>query len=179
VSCKTQGSTDAKELTFDFADRDVRRNLALAFVFALEPPEFPASDVATAAAPCSRGTIALPSGTLELFGEDTDSPPRWATASGAPRTIIFVALMPRPEAARKWVNGGSQSQNGSVNFRPEDSMYVVALASDDEKRLIFHFFDGIPDDARLKAMMQTIAAGNGRWLVGFNVNSREVIANAP
>jgi hypothetical protein len=63
------------------------------------PEEFPASDIAAIAQPCSRGTFPVGSGTLELFGENGDLPPRWSKHPSPDSPIIFVARMPRPAPA--------------------------------------------------------------------------------
>jgi hypothetical protein len=177
--CSTQGSADAKELNFDLKDKETLRGLHDAFRFGLEPKEFPVEDIEKIAMPCSRGTIALTSHNLELFGEDNDLPPRWAVAADVKDAVFFIAAMPKPDAARRWADAGQKGDNGSdhVAFKPEDMMFAVALTTAVDQRMVFHFFTKIPDDTRLKTMFQAIATRKARWLVGFDVDTREVVPN--
>lgn len=176
--CKTQGHTEAKELTFDVKNDETLRGMHYAFRFGLMPAEFPRSDIAAIATPCSRGTFPVGSGTLELFGEDEDVPPRWSKAPAADSPIIYVSSMPRPDPARAWADSqGRAGSDGSVNFKEGDMMFAVVLTGSNERRLIFAFFDKLPDDERLKALMQSISARKARWLVGFDVKTRGVTPN--
>jgi hypothetical protein len=178
--CKTQGDAEAKELAFDVNDEKTLRGMHFAFRFGLEPEEFPESEIRAMKSPCSRGVFPLASGTLELFGENDDLPPRWALAPVPQSPIMFVALMPRPEPARAWADGDQKSEDGSVSFKPEDMMYAVVLGGRRaDKRLIFHFFDKLPDDERLKSLMRSIGEGKARWQVGFDVDTRVVTPNLP
>jgi len=176
--CKSQGNAEAKELTYDARDKNTLRGMHLAFRFGFEPAEFPENEIRAMKAPCSRGVFSLASGTLELFGENDDLPPRWALAPVPQSPIMFVALMPRPEPARAWAEGDQNSADASVSFKPEDMMYAVVLGGRRaDKRLIFHFFDKLPDDERLKSLMRSIGEGKARWQVGFDVDTRVVTPN--
>lgn len=176
--CTTQGSKDAKQLTFDLKDKETLRGFHYAFRFGLEPAEFPADDIAKIAMPCARGTVALPSRVLELRGENTDTPPRWASAADLRNIVVFVASMPRPDAARRWADARQKGDSGnSIMFKPEEMMVAVVLTSGTDIRHVFAFFDKIPDDDRLKAMIPDIALGKAHWLVGFDVETRGVTPN--
>lgn len=177
--CKTQGDANAKELSFDIKSEETLRGLRFAFRFGLLPPEFPAKDVAEITAPCSRGPIPLKTGALELFGEDEDSPPRWAKAASPESPIIYVSVMPRPAAAAKWADNQTAASGESVQFNEDDMMFVVALTgpSPSDNRLVFHFFDRVPDDERLKSLIAKIAAREARWQVGFDVKTKGVTPN--
>lgn len=178
-TCKTQGAADAKELSFDVKNKDTLRGMHFAFRFGLEPEEFPENEIRAMKTPCSRGAFPFASGTLELLGENDDLPPRWALAPMPQSSIMFVALMPRPEPARAWGEGEQKADaDGSVSFKPEDMMYAVVLGGRRaDKRLIFHFFDKLPDDERLKSLMRSIGEGKARWQVGFDVDTRVVTPN--
>jgi len=47
-------------------------------------------------------------------------------------------------------------------------MYVIALTRGDDKRHIFHFFDKIPTDDRLKELFRPITISGGREQVMFD-----------
>jgi hypothetical protein len=175
--CKTQGSKDAKELTFDFKDVNTIKGLAISFQLGLLPPEFPAADIAKITKPCSRRMM-VPHLGFELFGDNDDTPPRWAKADPKDESILFVALMPRPEPARLWYEATKPSGAVGVSFKDGEWMYAVAIAAG-SKRIIFAFYDELPDDDRLKALMQTMASTKARWLVSFDVTNGAVTPNSP
>jgi hypothetical protein len=54
---------------------------------------------------------------------------------------------------------------------------VVMSGARSERRLIFAFFEEVPDDERLKTIMQAIATREARWQVGFDVKTRQVTPN--
>lgn len=173
--CKTQGSTDAKELTFDLKDKKVLEGLNVALQFGLLPKEFPEDNIAAIENPCSRGAFPFVNDlTMELRGEDTDTPPRWAVPP-LPGPIVYVAAMPQPEAARHLLE--QAKSGGSATFETDAMMYAVVLTLGDDKRYIFHFFDKIPDDARLKTLLRPIVISQGRWQVMFDMTALQVTPN--
>ena len=170
--CKTKGAADAKELKLDLKDKDVLAGLKVSFQLGLLPATFPKKDIDAGANGCTRG--AFPSGTakLELQGEDNKSPARWARpAPDAP--TLFVAIMPKPEPARLWEKSGG----GAANFKPGDWMYAVALSIGADKRLVFHFFDKVPSDAKLKSLLQPIAEGKAHWQIAFDTTKQITAVN--
>lgn len=177
--CKTQGAADAHELTFDLKNDETLRGLRFSFGFGLLPAEFPAKEIAEIKEPCSRGAFTIKSGgNLELFGEDDDSPPRWAKAPSPESPILYIALMPRPGPAAAWADSPNAKAGDNVRFKPEEMMFVVVFSSaESDRRLIFHFFDRIPDDERLKSLMTKIVARETRWQVGFDVKTTGVTPN--
>jgi len=175
--CKTQGSKDAKELVLNLKNDKITDGLYVSFQLGLMPAEFPESDIRANAAPCARGTIPLGHATFELRGENEDSPPRWASTPNG-KIIVFLALMPKPEPALAWQQKTRPSGSVNVSFGDGEWMHALVLTGGDEKRLVFAFFDQLPDDERLKSMMQQIFAGKARWLVGYDVKTRGVTVNS-
>jgi len=173
--CKTQGAADAKELKFDLRDAKTVEGLNVAFQFGLLPKEFPEDSIAKSTAPCSRGTFPFTNNlTMELRGENTDSPPRWAT-SPLPGPTVYIAAMPQPEAARRFAE--SARTGGTATLDTNAMMFAVVLTLGDDKRYVFHFFDKIPDDARLKALLRPIVISKGTWQATFDMTALKVTPN--
>ena len=53
-------------------------------------------------------------------------------------------------------------------------MVAIVLTDGSAKRVIFTFFDNMPDDARLKEVMQSIASLKAHSPVSFGVNPRSL-----
>lgn len=173
--CKTQGAADAKELMFNLKDAETIEGLNVAFQFGLLPKEFPEDDIAKASAPCSRGPFPFTNNlTMELRGENTDSPPRWAT-SPLPGPTVYIAAMPQPEAARLFAE--STRTGGTATLDTNAMMFAVVLTLGDDKRYVFHFFDKIPDDARLKTLLRPIVISKGTWQAMFDTTALQVTPN--
>lgn len=173
--CKTKGAADAKELKFDLRDAKVVEGLNIAFQFGLLPKSFPEDNIAAAQTPCSRGTFPFTNNlTMELRGEDTDNPPRWAT-SPLPGPTVYIAAMPQPTAALRFAE--QAQRGGSAAFDASGMMYAVVMTLGDDKRYIFHFFNKIPDDARLKALLRPIVISKGQWQAMFDTTMLSVTPN--
>lgn len=173
--CKTQGAADAKELNFDLKDRETIEGLTVAFQFGLLPKEFPEENIAKSTASCSRGTFPFTNNTtMELRGEDSDSPPRWAV-SPLPGPTVYIAAMPQPEAARRFAE--TAATGGTATLDTNAMMFAVVLTLGDHKRYVFHFFDKIPDDARLKALLRPIVISKGTWQAMFDMTALKVTPN--
>lgn len=175
--CKIPGSPDARELTFDLKDPKILQALEVSFQLGLLPKEFPEDDIAAKKDPCTRGTFPFTNGmTMELRGDDTDTPPRWAV-SPIPGPTVYVALTPGPAAALKFLDAYKAGKG--TNFIEADMMYVIALTRGDDKRHIFHFFDKIPTDDRLKELFRPITISQGREQVMFDATQRRVLVPTP
>jgi hypothetical protein len=174
--CKTTGASDAHELTFDLKDPKILQALEISFQLGLLPKEFPETDIAEKKDPCSRGPFPFTNGmTMDLRGEDDDSPPRWAD-SPIPGPTVYVALTPKPDAALRFAE--SYKGGKEASFGNGDMMYVIALTRGDDKRHIFHFFDKIPTDDRLKELFRPITISQGREQVMFDTTQRRVFVPA-
>ena len=171
--CKTSGSTDAHELTFDLKDPVIMQALEISFQFGLLPKEFPESDIAARKDPCTRGPFPFTNGmTMDLRGEDDDSPPRWAV-SPIPGPTVYVALVPKLIPALKFMEAARYG--GKASFDEDDMMYAVVLTRGNDKRHVFHFFDKIPTDDRLKELFRPITISQGREQVMFDTTQRRVM----
>src|SRR5262245_59621929 len=71
-------SGEVPVLSLDDRDEEYVRGLRLGLMFGLTPPSFPQEQIAAAAAACSRGEFEANAEIYHVFGEDTDSPQRWA-----------------------------------------------------------------------------------------------------
>lgn len=171
--CKTQGATDAQELSFDLKDPKVLLGLEVSFQLGQMPQEFPEHDIAEAIDPCSRGTFPFTNGmTMELHGENDDTPPRWAV-SPIPGPTVYLDVKAKPDAALRFIDA---YKNGKVaKFSEGDMMYVIALTRGDNKHHIFHFFDRIPTDDRLKELFRPITISQGREQVTFDTTQRRLL----
>jgi hypothetical protein len=175
--CKTTGAPDARELTFDLKDAKIIQGLEVSFQLGLLPKEFPENDIAAKKDPCTRGAFPFTNGmTMELRGEDTDTPQRWAV-SPIPGPTVYIALTPSPAAALKFLDAYKAGKD--TNFIEGDMMYVIALTRGDDKRHVFHFFDKIPTDDRLKELLRLITISQGREQVMFDATQRRVFVPKP
>ncbi len=175
--CKTTGSPDAHELTFDLMDPNILQGLEISFHWSLMPVEFPESDIAAMNDACTRGPFPFTNGmTMELRGEDDDSPPRWAV-SPIPGPTVYVAVTRRPDAALRFIE--SYKTGKQDKSTDGDMMYVIALTRGDDKRHVFHFFDKIPTDDRLKELFRPITISQGREQVMFDATQRRVFVPKP
>lgn len=173
--CKTQGAPDAHELTFDLKDPKILQGLEISFQLGLLPKEFPETDIAEKKDPCSRGTFPFTNGmTMELRGEDEDTPPRWAV-SPIPGPTVYVALTPKPDAALRFAE--SYKGGKEASFGNGDMMYAMVLTRGDDKRHVFHFFDRIPTDDHLKELFRPITISQGREQVMFDTTQRQLIVS--
>jgi hypothetical protein len=177
TACKTTGAPDAQELTFDLKDPKILQALEISFQLGLLPKEFPENDIAAKKDPCTRGPFPFTNGmTMDLRGEDDDSPPRWAV-SPIPGPTVYLALTPKPDAALRFAE--SYKGGKEATFGNGDMMYVIALTRGDDKRHIFHFFDKIPTDDRLKELFRPITISQGREQVMFDTTQGRVLVPKP
>lgn len=155
-------------------DEKVRQGLYTSFQMGLLPASFPAEDIAKMTTPCERGQAAAALPSFVLYGENANTPPRGAKRTGDSPLIIFLASTPRPDAAlRRYKARGTKNEN-SVTFENKDMMVVLAIASEDGNRIIFSFYDRVPDDARLKAAIDAIASRKANPQAQFNVVERTI-----
>lgn len=157
AACNGPGSAAAKAISYSNADNDTRAGLTIALVFGLDPPTFPAQQLAAAKNPCRRASFIAGADDYVVYGEDNGLPPRWAASASNPSRIAYVALMPSPAAAfaaRRANPGGN-----SMKLTPSGVNYVLAV-TDGGNRLLFRFYNAVPDDARLAADMCAALSGS-------------------
>jgi hypothetical protein len=166
-ACKGVGSTTAKPLDFANSDNDTLMGLTIALVYGLDPSTFPARDIAAEASPCKRGDFDVGSVTYSLYG-DEGLPQRWATDPNLSGRLVYIALLPRPGPALAAYR--AQPNSSSVQFKPGDMMFVLAVTDGDQRRL-FRFYDAIPDDSTLEADMCAALSGQLALLGQFDTSS--------
>jgi hypothetical protein len=113
---------------------------------------------------------------MELRGEDDDNPPRWAV-SPIPGPTVYVVVTRRPDAALRFIE--SYKTGKQDKSTDGDMMYAIVLTRGDNKRHIFHFFDKIPTDDRLKELLRPITISQGREQVMFDAAQRRVFVPKP
>jgi hypothetical protein len=174
--CKTQGSATATELLLNLRDGNAVFGTRISFYLSLLDKETPADDIAKIAAPCSRGKPAGLAKPVELFGENTDTPPRWASVSGERLPYFFVADMPRPGPARLWFDT-PEEKRGRPIFKKGEWMSALIVIGKNERRLALAFFDDTPTDDRLISMVKEYETGARKPLVGLDVETKTFSVN--
>ena len=169
-ACTSSGRADAKELAINSGDTQTLEGLSVSFQLGLEPNKFPKEAIARILKPCSRGTINVGTSIFSVFGENEDSPPRWATSATTPDVIVYFALTPRPDAALAWAKKYETDKGTPIEFESNQSMFVVALAKGD-MRFIVAYFDEIPDDKRVKDAMLGALSGKLKLSAGYDVKT--------
>lgn len=107
----------------DQGDEDLSA-LALGFLFALTPAAFPQDQINAAANPCSRGEFVANNEVFNVFGEDSDVPPRWAVGHGG--QIAYLAIMPPPAVTLEWARHGAR---GPLTFDGEPFTRWLSLTA--------------------------------------------------
>lgn len=158
------GNPAAKPVAIDLTDQATRDGLVISFAFGFSPPEtYPFGDIAKAQNPCQRGSFAVGNNTATLWGNG-DLPPRWASIPGLSKIAFILCLMPRPSAAL------AAGENTAVKFSHADMMYAATLATENG-RLVFAFYDDIPDDAALRTLAQSIMTGQAKLIAGLDTQT--------
>lgn len=136
-------------VSFELADRDVVMGLTYSILFGLNPATFPYEEVAEMSEACSRGVHQTAAGgTIEMFGSDTDTPPRWAVGADE-GTIVYIAVMPPVSATQEWMKNGRE---GGISFK-DGGLYALTV-TDGDLRHIYAIFDDIPGDELLGPLFE-------------------------
>lgn len=157
AACHDPGSANVTDLSFNKDDPAILKGLTVAIQLGLEPKSFPADDIEKNNAACRRGTVTAGGETFQVFGDDTDSPPRWAIGPD-PKRIAYEVLIPDPEQAADWIDKHQRDPNTPANF--SKMLYALAI-TDGDRRLIFEFSRVLPDNYHLA--LNTRAALEGKW----------------
>jgi hypothetical protein len=115
--CKGAGSATAKPVLYHTADDAVRDGLSTTLQLGLEPATFPSQDIAKLPDACIHASFSAGGRAWTLYGDDDDTPPRWARASDA-RTTVYLAAMP---PADQRMPGQRRSVNVVPAARPSPS----------------------------------------------------------
>lgn len=179
-SCVTSGTAGARELALDLKDEKTQHALEHALLIGFSGDAFSDAKLRALSSPCLRAAAPLDGETLEIRGENTDRPMRWARTERADAQIIFVAKAPRPDAAMKKLEKGPLIGTDLLGrFRDDELMYVVAITGKPGERLVTHFFDELPDDEKLQSVVGDIVANRVSVKVGFGVGMQEFKPQSP
>jgi hypothetical protein len=155
-TCHDTGSADTRYLAFEADDNAVREGLKVSFRLGLEPAQFPADDIAKNRDACRRGQVAVNGTPVQIYGDDKDTPPRWATAPDG--RIAYFALTPDPFEALEWSKAPHKDGDATVSFK---SMIYLLVVTDGDRRLIYSATRKLPDDYHLASQLR--AALEKRW----------------
>jgi hypothetical protein len=156
-------------IRYNVLESDVFLGLTLSFLFGLTPATFPKAEIEERPNACSRGSFESGGDTYNVFGEEGDTPPRWAVSEGS-RKIAFLAWAPLPSAALSAYRGGA-IQLGQNSF---DDAIVVLAVTDGSKRNIYEIYDDVPGDAQLLAAMKGALDGTLPLLAVYHVRRQEL-----
>jgi hypothetical protein len=154
-------------LSMDDRDEDYLRGLRLGLMFGLTPTTFPQEQIAAAADACTRGEFEATAEIYHVFGDDFDTPQRWAVGSSSDR-IAYLALMPPPADTLEWARRGAR---GPISFTGE-SLYALAIVNGDT-RDVFAIFDGMPGDAQLATAFKDAIEGRLPRIAIFDPSTGE------
>jgi hypothetical protein len=170
--CKSAGSAAAKPMFYYTADDDVLDGLEVTLDLGLEPGTFPAQDIAKIKDACVHASFTASGKPWTLYGEDDETPPRWARTPGD-ATTFYLAAMPPADQAHLWAEAQRRHATGEKTVTFKGMMFAL-VATDGDNRRIFGFYDSLPDDARLTAAMQAAIEGRTPAIIGFNLKTRKM-----
>lgn len=159
-------SDERPVLSLDDRDEDYLRGLRLGLMFGLTPATFPQEQIEAATDACTRGEFEANAQIYHLFGDDFDTPQRWAVGSND--RIAYLALMPPPADTLEWARRGAR---GPISFTGE-SLYALAIVNGDT-RDIFAIFDGMPGDAQLATAFKDAIEGRLPRIATFDPRTGE------
>ncbi len=179
LACGDAGSAAAKALPAYRLDTPWYSGLATSLQLGLLPDSFPAKDIAKAKSPCRRADFQAGGQAWTLYGDkDADEgPPRWATAGGDRKRIVFLAFSPHPEAAYAWAKARQASGDRSGDATFDRWVWVLALTDGNERR-IYALYDAMPTDERLVDDMRAVLEGRFPALTVFDVKKADYADNA-
>jgi hypothetical protein len=135
-------------------------------MFALSPETFPADDIASKSDACRRGEFTANGRTFQLFGNETDTPPRWAIGPDR-RRIVYLAMAPDPAEALQ----AARTRATQISLTKPPT-YVLAV-TDGHRRRIYQVSNAIPADDRLMTSMRDALEGRLPLMATFDAKSGE------
>src|SRR5581483_880101 len=166
--CTDDGKPEAKDIFYYSGDPAVLEGLDTSLKLGLEPSSFPRERIEGKTSACTRTTFDSGAITWLLFGSGADAPPRWATSAGDPNRIVFLALMPGSEEARRWVEAVRKDPAHPPEARFTTAMFALTIA-DGDRRDVYEFLDRIPDNVRLAKLMANALEGRTPVLLSYDV----------
>ena len=173
-ACHDAGDANVTEMTFNAQDSIVVMGLNVGLQLALEPPSFPSEDIGKAKDACLRGEFVVGSERWQIFGDDKDTPLRWAVNDRTGR-IVFLAIVPDPAEAADWFQKYQKDHKTPASFSKRLLAIVVA---DGDTRTVYQFSRVIPDDYHLSRRMQAAISGALLPTATMNVKTGEVTLGA-
>jgi hypothetical protein len=170
--CKGVGSPAAKPVFYYTTDDAVLDGLSTTLQLGLEPASFPSQDIAKHPDACVHASFNAGGHAWTLYGDDGDTPPRWARTPDA-KTTVYLAAMPPADQAHAWAEAQRDHQSGDKTATFKGMMFAIVSANGDE-RSVFGFYDALPDDARLIQTIQSVIEGRTPPILGFDVKTAEV-----
>jgi hypothetical protein len=169
-ACHDQGFVNVTDMSFNPKDETVMRGLSAGLQLALEPASFPAEDIAKAHDACRRGEFTVGRDHWEIFGDDKDTPPRWAVGPDRKR-IVYLAAMPDPLEAAAWAKKYEADPKTEAKF--SGFLYAVVV-SDGDGRLVYHVSRVVPDDYHLALLMKAALSGEAAPMAVLNAKTHQV-----
>jgi hypothetical protein len=166
-ACRDTGSAAVTDVWFDTSDQTVVKGLAVSLQLGLSPASSPSEDVEKNRDACRRGEFSVGKDHWEIFGDDKDSPPRWAIGPDRKR-IVYLAIVPDPIEAAAWSDKSRVDPKLPADFKK--ALYVVAVAEGD-RRLIHHFSRVIPDDYHLAGYFKAALAPDAKPLAVYDAKT--------
>jgi hypothetical protein len=149
--CTTQGSGNARILSFDLRDRTVLSGMRYSILLA---PPTRALDRNS----CIRAEFAANGETFFLGGDNDGSIVRFGISRTPFKTLIVLESLPLPDVALKWLHDNPASNRAS--FPLKGLMYGLQLVSREPKQISYlRFYDRIPDDRDLLQTMCDVLSG--------------------
>lgn len=151
--CTDSGSPSASEISFDGADAQTLEGLRIAIHV-----DMTANQQNGYGKPCVRGGIALGDGEYFYVGSNKNVPPRMFLNPDNHHRFFYLSVVPKPAAALEWERKTHEAK--WPVFSAAQSMFLFAELREKEKhRVIYRFFDKIPDDATLTQLACDADAG--------------------
>lgn len=167
--CAHPGSSAAVPVFYYTADDAVLDGLQVTLDLGLEPPTFPSEDIAKHPDACVRAPFTAAAQTWTLFGDEDDTPPRWAISPTDPKRIVFIAAMPPAEQAHLWAESQRKHPTHEAVAKFKGFMYAL-VAADGPNRQVYGFYSALPDDARLSEAMTAVIERRWPAIVSFDVD---------
>lgn len=151
--CTDAGSSSANEISFDGADAQTLAGLRISIHV-----DMTANQQNGYGKPCVRGVLALGDGNYFYVGSNKNVPPRMFLNPENRHHMFYLSVVPRPAAALEWERTTHEAK--WPVFSVAQSMFLFAEVRENEKhRIVYRFFDRVPDDATLVQLACDADAG--------------------
>lgn len=159
---------ETESFAVDGKDKDFFTGLAISFILGLTPSTFPFEAIDNLDNTCSRGEFKAGDETFHVYGNQMNSPPRWAVGPDGKR-VVYLAIIPPPHVALAWAR--KRDRGGGLSFK-EPALYAFAVTNGD-KRDIYGVFAEIPGDAQLLSVFRDALEGRLPAIASFDLATGE------